>query len=815
MARSFTQYQPIYKIDDGVIFNRRGEYSIGFKATLREIFTLDKNDYKKINTLWETVIRLLPNYSVIHKRDHFSDECYQIDKKMMSNYFSRSFELAFNQVPFMAHECHIFFIKTTQNVKFRRSDTSLFTSSSLLPPDLKDTNSFNEFCHTISNIVELLNSSGYFKLEKLTDEEYFPEGEKTGILNQFATFSKAQEIVDFSLDNSLKIGSNKINIISISDLEYFPDNLRLCNQDNVYKVPLSFVYPVSIGLKCQHIYNQYIFKDEFADTIDEKTKMRNRLGAFSGDNSVNGTNHKKLSAFLDEVTDGELPVRWHGNIIVWGESDEMLDRRTKLANSALNKMGFIGHLEMLDLGVLYFANFPGNGADIPRDKTCTLTAKQALTLFNCETNNISSKSDYGLKVCDRVNNAPVHIDITELPYKNGVIHNRNKFICSPSGTGKSFLANLLVNSELRMGNHVVVVDKGRSFYQHNQVYESETGSAVFFEFNDEKDLAFNPFYFEDWNDINARIEDDKVGNIASIIFTLWLGEKQEPTPNQEAQLNEYIFGYYKTIRKKQSVFPCFDSFYTYIEKVFSIHKESNDPRLRYFDFDDFLIVMKRYLTGGQYGSLLNARENIDILHKQFVVFETDKIADKKGILAITVMMLMSMFMDKLYKLDGTILKSIYLEEVWSALMTERFSIFMRWMTKTLRKHNASLVSVSQELEDFLGNPIVKKSLVSNSPVKIIGDLSDYKEHLNEVVELIGLGELNATQLTSLNKEVIDKRYREFLFIVGKDSNVYRIIPSDEQLYGFSTDKTEQTELLALKNKYGNYQEAIEIYSQMK
>ena len=36
---------------------------------------------------------------------------------------------------------------------------------------------------------------------------------------------------------------------------------------------------------------------------------------------------------------------------------------------------------------------------------------------------------------------PLHLDISDLPMKKGVISNRNKFVLGPSGSGKSFFMN--------------------------------------------------------------------------------------------------------------------------------------------------------------------------------------------------------------------------------------------------------------------------------------------------------------------------------------------------------------------------------------
>ena len=39
---------------------------------------------------------------------------------------------------------------------------------------------------------------------------------------------------------------------------------------------------------------------------------------------------------------------------------------------------------------------------------------------------------------DRMTGRPLHLDISDLPMKKGVISNRNKFVLGPSGSGKSF-----------------------------------------------------------------------------------------------------------------------------------------------------------------------------------------------------------------------------------------------------------------------------------------------------------------------------------------------------------------------------------------
>ena len=44
-----------------------------------------------------------------------------------------------------------------------------------------------------------------------------------------------------------------------------------------------------------------------------------------------------------------------------------------------------------------------------------------------------------------------------------------------------------------------------------------------------------------------------------------------------------------------------------------------------FNIDNFLTTLRQYYKGGRFDFLLNSRENIDLLHKRFIVFEIDSI----------------------------------------------------------------------------------------------------------------------------------------------------------------------------------------------
>ncbi len=75
-----------------------------------------------------------------------------------------------------------------------------------------------------------------------------------------------------------------------------------------------------------------------------------------------------------------------------------------------------------------------------------------------------------MRMVDRLTGKPIHLDISDLPMKRGVITNPNKFILGPSGSGKSFFTNHMVRL-LFQGGFTISLDSNwivrACFYPEN------------------------------------------------------------------------------------------------------------------------------------------------------------------------------------------------------------------------------------------------------------------------------------------------------------------------------------------------------------
>ena len=157
-----------------------------------------------------------------------------------------------------------------------------------------------------------------------------------------------------------------------------------------------------------------------------------------GESSRKGADLLDIEMYLNEAhSQGLRSVRCHCNVMAWAENEAELKRIRNDVGSQLALMGCTPHHNTVDVPVLFWAAIPGNEADFPAEESFYTFLDQALCLFNEETNYRSSLSPFGIKMSDRLSGIPIHLDISDLPMKRGVITNRNKFILGPAGSGKS------------------------------------------------------------------------------------------------------------------------------------------------------------------------------------------------------------------------------------------------------------------------------------------------------------------------------------------------------------------------------------------
>jgi conjugation system TraG family ATPase len=460
----------------------------------------------------------------------------------------------------------------------------------------------------------------------------------------------------------------------------------------------------------------------------------------------------------------------------------------------------------VDTPTLFWAGIPGNAADFPNEESFYTFIEQAVCFFTQETNYQSSPSPFGIKMVDRLTGKPLHLDISDLPMKKGIITNRNKFILGPSGSGKSFFTNHLVRQYYEQGAHIVLVDTGNSYQGLCNLINRKTNGedGVYFTYTEDNPIAFNPFYTDD-----GVFDIEKRESIKTLILTLWKRDNEPPTRAEEVALSNAVSLFVEKIKGKEFT-PSFNSFYEFVKGEYRDILTEKQVREKDFDVANFLNVLEPYYKGGEYDYLLNSEKQLDLLSKRFIVFEIDAIKDHKILFPITTIIIMEVFINKMRRLKG-IRKMILIEEAWKAIAKEGMAEYIKYLFKTVRKFFGEAIVVTQEVDDIIASPIVKESIINNSDCKILLDQRKYVNKFDSIQALLGLTEKEKAQVLSINMANNQNRlYKEvWIGLGGIQSAVYATEVSKSEYLAYTTEETEKMEVMNLAEQLdGNLELAI-------
>ena len=801
---------PIAKVEHNCIVSGNGDITLAYKVTMPEIFTLSDRDYEAYHQAWVRAIRVLPSHSILHKSDWFFQSSYAPDYgKNGRSFLSKSSEAFFNERPYLEHECYIFLTKKPKDRKLSSSATSNILRKTIVPVQTIDKVLFSEFLDCAGQFEHILKDSGFVKLKRLGDDELAGTDNRAGIIERYVFLLKqdAQPIInDIHIKDEIRIGERKLEVFCLSDTENLPAycgsriNYERYSTDRT-KFSIGFASPLGNLLDCNHVLNQFIFIEDAQKTIKRLEAKKLRLQSLSGYSRENSISRDAVNDFLNEaIASQRLPVKAHFNVMAWNEANGKAKDLKNLVSAAMAGMDAVTKQETDGAPQVWFGCMPGNQADFPMNDTFDTFLEQATCFFNLETSYQSSLSPFGLRMGDRLTGKPVHVDISDEPMQRGWITNRSKFICGPSGSGKSFFTNHLVRSYYEQGAHSVIIDIGHSYKGL-----CELVGGYYFTYSESDPIRFNPFYLND----GEVLDIEKKESIKTLLLTLWKKDDEPYRKSEYVAISNALTLYFEHLERNSDLFPCFNTFYEFLQSEYLSVLESDKVKERDFDAGNFLYVLRPYYRGGEFDFLLNATENLDLLNERFIVFELDNLKDSP-LFPIVTLVIMEIILSKMRKLKG-VRKLVLIEEAWKAIAKEGMASYVQYLFKTMRKFFGEPIVVTQEIEDIISSPIVKNAILNNSDCKILLDQSKYQNKFDQVQELLGLTDKEKAQVLSMNKANDPKRkYKEVFISLGGHSKVYRTEVSVPEYLTYTTEEREKMQVQQYAKKYGSMQKGIAV-----
>jgi conjugation system TraG family ATPase len=501
----------------------------------------------------------------------------------------------------------------------------------------------------------------------------------------------------------------------------------------------------------------------------------------------------------DVARNGQLLVNVHYNLVV-AAPREQIQSSVNFIESALFQLGIIPNQNAYNQLELFRTALPGNGVELQKYDWFLTTSDAALCLFFKERKMADEVSDFCVRFTDR-QGIPVAIDPADLPMQTGRINNRNKFVLGPSGSGKSFFMNALVEQYLLYNMDVVIVDVGHSYSGLCAYY-----GGKYITYSDARPITMNPFLFGE-----EEYSLEKKDNLVTLVALLWKGAGGSVSTVERDVIMAVVSAYYASAFS--GVLPeelSFNSFYDFaLEKIPEIKKEERIP----FDLDEFRYVLKKFYRGGEYGTILNEAADQSLLSERLVVYEIDNVQDNKVLFPIVTLIIMDVFLQKMRQRQAR-RKCLILEEAWKALTSPMMSTFMLYLNKTVRKFWGEIIEVTQSLDDIIGNPVLKDSIISESDTIVLLDQRKFKDNYGEIARLLSISETERRKIFTINQ--LDNRggrgrFKEFYMRRGATGEVYGLEVSLAQYLCYTTEKPEKLAVQRYAQRYGSYPGALDAF----
>lgn len=157
-------------------------------------------------------------------------------------------------------------------------------------------------------------------------------------------------------------------------------------------------------------------------------------------------------------------------------------------------------------------------------------------------------------------------------------------------------------------------------------------------------------------------------------------------------------------------------------------------------------------------------------------------------------------------------KALIIEEAWKAIASKLMGGYILYLYKTVRKFWGEAVVVTQELDDIIGNAVVKDSIINNSDTFILLDQTKFKDNFDRIASLLSLNKIEQNKIftiNNLNNKYGRGRFKEFYLKRGAKGEVYGNEVSLEQYLTYTTEKPEKSAILYYVEAVGSYDKALE------
>lgn len=766
-----------------LLYSTNGDYSTILSIeNLVEQHAYDQALYNKYHKLLLNAAKILGEGHIIQKQDIFTRKKYQA--RAVNDFLEAHYQQHFQDRAFLDLKTYIIFT--------HRSKKSTFNSF--------DENAVKTFIQDIQKINDLFIHAN-LKPEILSPKQI------NAYLRQMISmdFLSGKESLNNILPSKshLTIGEKLVRCLSLINTDTIDLPQEISPYYNKTESNIKAEFPVDNFYffyntpHCDNIiYNQFIDIPSQRSTISKlETKKNRHLGVPDPANNISAMDIERL--LNDVARENQLVVNSHFSIII-SSSENQIENACNYIESSLFQQGIIPSRNAYNQLELFRCSLPGNGIELKNYDWFLCTLDAAICLFFKERIPVDEKSTFTLSFTDR-RGIPIAIDPSDIPMQTGRIKNRNRFVLGSSGTGKSYAINSIVEQYLKYNMDVVIVDVGHSYSGLCALHQGK-----YITYSEESPITMNPFIITE-----QEFNIEKKDFLVTLISLLWKGNDGQTSALERDVIAKVVSDYYRQqfSTKASNIYQVmsFNSFYEFaITRIPEIKSKENI----YFDFDEFKFVLKKFYKGGEYETILNQQSDSSLFDEPLIVYEIDNIQSNKILLPIVTLIIMDLFIQKMRHRKNR-RKTLILEEAWRALSSPIMASFLLYLNKTVRKFYGEIIEVTQEINDIIGNPIIKDSIINNSDTVIL--LQQNQADLNKVAELLNISEVEQRKILTINKlenKEGRSRFNELYIRRGSTGEVYGVEVSLAHHLVFTTEKPEKQAVEIYVKHFGDYPTAL-------
>lgn len=825
-ATDMADILPIQTITQDAIINGNGDITVGYRMHLPEVFTLSEKEAEYIHERLEALFKMLPAGTVIHQQIFYYTGKYSYEE------YSNNALIAENNRHLDGKEIlnsytnlYLTFTNGKKNGKIRKSATNTSLLRKLNFPFKQPYRDYErrmtEMEASLLNFENGLASIQQFEIRKMDSKElnnaiydYINQSYDTPVDD--AT-DKVVNPMAITHNGEMKIGQQYVSMLSLTiEGEHLhelsvPHTGKSRSYGGNIEIPdsikskCSMIYPVGLGLPFNHIVNVVIEITDPDATVTAIGAEKDALNYITNFYPPAAEKQKEQKLFCEEITKFDYQTAYTSfNVIVNDTDKTSLMRKIALVQQGFSFMNQSScYVENAELCNLFFTNIPGNARANYRG--FINVTKQAICYLQKEGMYISDTKGHIYN--DRFG-TPVKINLWDYP----ALNNKNRIVIGPSGSGKSFWLNNYILQSYELGRDIMIIDIGGSYRSMIAL-----NGGKYFDSTEQKKFAFNPFLCDrdkngkylyiDTSD--AESADDQIKTIIAIISYIWKAREQM-MPAETAILRKSIIGFYDYVnnssvgKNNERIFPDMKAYRKYLQEVFK--NRMSDFEKQKFEIEELILLLEPY-TDGELSFLLNARENVDIVHDKLIAFDMED-ASKKEYFPLVAIITLQMIVDKIKKRQG-VMKELIIDEALDFLQDEKFGDFIAYLYRTFRKKEGSITLAAQNILFLKNMPSgIKDSIIINCATKIILDHSEHRQNLPEIQSVLSINDEEIYMIESLQRT---DRWREFFIKMSNDAFIFRNEVSDFAAVAFDSKQATVVRIKQLFKETGSTYTAINLY----